>query len=318
MTGLMTIELAISVLATFLAVYIGVLSLSGREESLENKLRRYTAWRAPAGNVSGKTGVKGLLTKIARFTPARWGESLDRELMRGGIPLKGGEFLVIQLFLTFLLFVAAFLGSRNLGVAFLSMALGAVLPRLYVQHSRKKRYAKFDNQLADALLIIANSLKAGFSFLQAMEMVGQEMPEPISGELRLTLREMTYGTATETALEHLSERVGSADLDLLVTAILIQRQVGGNLSEVLGNIHATIQDRLRIQKEIRTLTAQGRTSGYLIAGLPFGIAAILFVINPAYLSIMFTRPLGWGLIAGGLLSQLVGFLFIRKIIAIRV
>lgn len=147
-------------------------------------------------------------------------------------------------------------------------------------------------------------------------MVSQEMPNPISGEFKITLREMTYGTSTETALSNLAERVGSDDLDLLVTAVLIQRQVGGNLAEVLVNIHSTIADRIRIQQEIKTLTAQGRMSGYVIGALPFGIAGILSVINPSYLKLLFTTSLGLALLATGLISQFIGFLIIRKIIAV--
>lgn len=316
--GMMNITLSIPVLATFLAVYLGVLAMTRKEESLENRLRRFTAWRSPTGNSMKKNSIRNLLTQIARFTPSHWGEKLDQELMRGGIPLKGNEFLVLQGFLALLLFTLAILVFRNLGIAVLFLGIGIILPRIYLNHAQKKKYGRFNNQLSDALLIMANSLQAGFSLLQAMDMVSQEMQEPISGELRVTLREMTYGTSTEVALQHFSERVGSTDLDLLVTAILIQRQVGGNLSEVLNNIHVTIQDRLRIQKEIRTLTAQGRTSGYLIAALPFGIAAVLLVINPSYMNILFTRPLGWGLIISGLFSQLIGFLIIRKIISIKV
>jgi len=195
---------------------------------------------------------------------------------------------------------------------------GGAIPRLWLKSAQKKKRSQFNNQLADALLVLANSLRAGFSLLQAMEMVSQEMPNPISGEFHLALREMTYGTATETALIHLSERVGSDVLDLLVTAMLIQRQAGGNLAEVLLNIHATIQDRLRIQQEIKTLTAQGKMSGYVIAALPFGIAAVLSVSNPSYLSVLFTNPIGWAMLAGGLISQFIGFLIIRKIITIEI
>ena len=243
---------------------------------------------------------------------------MDLELIRGNIPLKGGEFLVLQSFLTVLFFLIGLMLTQKIYGGILFAISGGGLPRLWLKSAQKKKRCQFNNQLADALLVLANSLRAGFSLLQAMEMVSQEMPNPISGEFQLALREMTYGTATETALIHLSERVGSDVLDLLVTAMLIQRQAGGNLAEVLLNIHATIQDRLTIQQEIKTLTAQGRMSGYIIAALPFGIAAALSVINPNYLSVLFSNPIGWAMLAGGLTSQFIGFLIIRKIITIEV
>ncbi len=316
--GIAQIVILITVIATFLAVYSGILALTRRDETLEAKLRRFTALRVPSKPETGKRNLKNMLTLLGSFAPRRWSEGLDLQLIRGDIPLKGGEFLVLQGFLTFLFFLIGFMMTQKLYAGFLFSIGGGILPRFWLNSAQKKKRRKFNNQLADALLVLSNSLRAGFSLLQAMEMVSQEMPNPISGEFHFTLREMTYGTSTETALIHLSERVGSDVLDLLVTAMLIQRQAGGNLAEVLQNIHATIQDRLRIQQEIKTLTAQGRMSGYIIAALPFGIAAVLSVLNPSYLSVLFTNPIGWAMLAGGLISQFIGFLIIRKIITIEV
>ncbi|MDP4126635.1 MAG: type II secretion system F family protein [Bacillota bacterium] len=316
--GIARIVILISVIATFLAVYLGIIVLTRRDETLEAKLRRFTALRTPSKPEIGKRNLKDLLTLLGRFAPRRWSEGLDLKLIRGDIPLKGGEFLVLQGFLTFLFFVIGSMLTKKIYAGFLFSIIGGVLPKLWLNSAQKKKRRKFNNQLADALLILSNSLRAGFSLLQAMEMVSQEMPNPISGEFLFTLREMTYGTSTETALTHLSERVGSDVLDLLVTAMLIQRQAGGNLAEILQNIHITIQDRLHIQQEIKTLTAQGRMSGYIIAVLPFGIAAVLSVLNPKYLSVLFRNPIGWAMIAGGLISQFIGFLIIRRIITIEI
>lgn len=305
-------------LAAFLAVYLAFLGLSRREESLEAKLKRFTAWRAPGSPSTEKKNTRSLLSELGRLTPRRWSEKLDRELAQGGIPVRGGEFLVVIGLLMALFFLIGLILFRQPLGAVLLASLGLLGPYFWLKGKQNRKHRQFDNQLADALLIMANSLKSGFSLLQAMEMVSQEMPNPIAEEFRVTLREMTYGTATETALSHLAKRVGSADLDLVVTAIMIQRQIGGNLSEVLLNIHATIQDRLRIKQEIRTLTASGRTSGYIIAALPFGIAAVLTVLNPSYLKLLVTEPLGWAMLAGGLVMQFIGFLLIRKIVNIEV
>jgi len=316
--GMSQTIIIISVVATFLAVYLGIVAFARSEETLEAKLRRFTALRTPVKTGTDKRDIKQLLVLLGQLTPRRWSEELDLELIRGNIPLKGGEFLILQTFLTVLFFLVGLMLTQKIYGGILFAVIGGVLPRLWLKSAQKKKRRQFDNQLADALMVLANSLRAGFSLLQAMEMVSQEMPNPISGEFHLALREMTYGTDTETALIHLSERVGSDVLDLLVTAMLIQRQAGGNLAEVLLNIHATIQDRLRIQQEIKTLTAQGKMSGYVIGALPFVIAALLSVINPSYLSVLFTNPIGWAMLAGGLISQLIGLLIIRKIITIEI
>lgn len=306
----------IAAVSTFFTVYFVILTLSRRDESLAEKLQRFTALRNPNIPAPGKKDIKALLSRCAAYTPKHWGEKLDRELMRGDIQLKGGEFIVLHLFLCVIFYMAGLLITQNLLLSVLFFLIGGLIPQLWLRVAQKRKRKQFNNQLADSLLILANSLRAGFSLLQAMEMVSQEMPNPISGEFKLTLKEMTYGTSTETALLHLGERVDSEDLSLLVTAVLIQRQVGGNLAEVLMNIHATIQDRIRIHQEIRTLTAQGRASGYIIACLPFAIAAILTVLNPGYLKLLFTHPLGQMMIAAGIVAELIGFLVIRKIITI--
>lgn len=310
-------SLWLAAVSAFLATYLVILAFTHRNETLEDRLKRFTALRPTHSSVSDKKTLKDLLSHLGGFTPKRWREKLDRELLRGDIPLKGGEFLVLQEFLALIFFLIGILLTRSLGLSLLFLGVGGFIPRLFLKNAQNKKRIKFNNQLADSLLILANSLRAGFSLLQAMEMVSQEMPSPISGEFKITLREMTYGTPTETALLNLAERVGSDDLDLLVTAILIQRQVGGNLAEVLINIHTTIEDRLRIQMEIKTLTAQGRISGYIIGALPFGIAGILTVLNPSYLKLLFTTPLGLTLLGMGVFSQIIGFIIIRKIITVK-
>lgn len=308
----------LAAVSAFLFVYLLIMSLSKRKESLEEKLQRFTALRSPQTLITQKKDIKVLLSHLGGLTPRRWREKLDRELMRGDILLKGGEFLVLQGFLALVFYLVGILITQDVLLGLLFLFAGGFIPRLWLKSAQKRKRKQFNNQLADSLLILANSLRAGFSLLQAMEMVGQEMPNPISGEFKLTLKEMTYGTSTETALLHLGERVGSGDLDLLVTAVLIQRQVGGNLAEVLMSIHSTIHDRIRIQQEIKTLTAQGRMSGFIIAGLPFGIAAILTVVNPGYLKLLFTHPIGIMMLGAGLVSECIGFIIIRKIINVEV
>lgn len=250
--------------------------------------------------------------------PSEWGRSRDLDLIRAKIPISGNELLVVQIVLSGTLGGVGLLIMHRILVTAVLFILGWIVPITYVNHAKQQQLKLFNGQLADALILMANAIRSGFSFLQAMDMASREMPDPISTEWGSALKEMKLGISTEQALENLTVRVGSADMDLMVTAITIQRQVGGNLSEVLSNIHNTIKDRLRIKKEIQTLTAQGRISGYLIAGLPFFIALMLLFINPKYLGQLIAKPLGWEMIGGGLVSQTIGFVIIRRIVNIKV
>jgi len=315
--GLTNISLAMAVVSTFLTVYLSILTIARKEESLNEKLKRFTAWQSPQSSSPRPREWKELLQIAGRLAPKPLSKHLDKELSQAGVPLTGGEFLVLQLLG---LLTAAFLGYLLIGrfiPSIIFSALGFRVPVIWLNGIKKRKQNLFNNQLADALIILANSLRSGFSLLQAMEMVSQEMPDPIASEFKQALREMTYGTATENALIHLAERVGSDDLDLMVTAVLIQRQVGGNLAEVLTNIHGTIQDRLRIHQEIKTLTAQGRTSGYIISALPFGLAGLLLILNPSYLKPLVTHPMGWLMLGMGIVLQVTGFITIKKIIDIK-
>ncbi|MFZ5626160.1 MAG: type II secretion system F family protein [Bacillota bacterium] len=250
----------------------------------------------------------------AREIAKKW----EAEMIKANIPLRGEEFVFINLLTTVGGGLVGWLLARNISGGIILLLLGFLLPRLLVNSRKAKRVHMFDNQLGDALLVMSNSLRAGFSFLQAMDMVSREMPAPISEEFARALREMSLGTTTEEALEKMTQRVESEDLDLVVTAVLIQRQVGGNLSEVLESIANTIRERVRIKGEIKTLTAQGRISGMIISLLPVAVGGFIFLINPSYMMPLFTSPLGWSLIIGGLVSQGIGMLIIKKIINIKV
>jgi tight adherence protein B len=203
--------------------------------------------------------------------------------------------------------------------------VGFMLPRLYVSRRKKGRVNAFNKQLPDTITLIANALRAGSSFLQAIELVTRESRPPISTEFSRVIREVNLGLPFDDAMENMVRRVLSEDLELMVTAITIQHQVGGNLAEILDSISFTIRERIRIQGEIRVLTAQQRISGYVVAGLPIGIAGILFIISPKFLEPMFTKPPEiLGLPAGiiilgfGVFMMTIGFLLIRRIVDIRV
>ncbi len=207
----------------------------------------------------------------------------------------------------------------------IGVVIGFFLPRFWLARRRNGRLDAFNKQLPDTITLIANALRAGSSFLQAIELVVRETRPPISVEFARVIREVNLGLPFEQALENMVRRVRSDDLELMATAISIQHQVGGNLAEILDSIAFTIRERIRIKGEIRTLTAQQRLSGYVVAGLPIGLAAFLFVAAPGFMDPMFDdRAQLIGLPAGvivlllGGVMMFIGFMAIRRIVDIEV
>ncbi|MEW5953321.1 MAG: type II secretion system F family protein [Bacillota bacterium] len=260
-----------------------------------------------------------VLTSASRLSPAmRLGRLVDKKLAEADVPLRGEEYVVLVLLSA--LVAGGFFAtvSLNLGLGLAAAVVGGLAPHLLVNRIRTKRLLTFNSQIGDALVIMANSLRSGFSFLQAMDMVCKELPDPIRKEFSRTFREINLGTPTEEALQNLALRVKSDDLDLVVTAVLIQRQVGGNLAEVLDNIAETIRERIRIKGEVKTLTAQGRISGIVIGLLPLALVTFMLIINPAYIMTLFTNSIGLALVSAALLGQILGILLIKKIVNIEV
>ncbi|HAN10743.1 MAG TPA: hypothetical protein DCP90_09060 [Clostridiales bacterium] len=188
------------------------------------------------------------------------------------------------------------------------------------KHNRTKtrHYRKFNDQLGDAITIISNSLKAGHSFTQALDTLVTEMPAPLSSEFGQVIREVRLGKTLEKSLENLLERIPSKDLELMLTAILMQRETGGNLAEVLDIISETIRERLKLSREIKTLTAQGKLSAIIVLVLPIAIGGIMFVMSPDYIMELFINKAGILMIVMGIFAELIGMFFINKIIKIDV
>jgi tight adherence protein B len=321
------LELIIIIFSVFFAVFLAVISI--REKNREGKklaaelLSRLPGSqrkrRLPEKNTNHhKTGWQILTVAGRLFVPKNIARLVDRHLAMANLPLKGEEFLALVLIIGLTAGVFFGLLAENIILGILAAAISGYLAFFTLRIAKAKRLSRFNDQIGDALVIISNSLRSGFSFLQAMQMVKQEMPLPISREFDVTLQEMNWGIPTEEALNNLTRRVDSEDLDLVVTALLIQRQVGGNLAEVIDNIANTIRERVRIKGEIKTLTAQSRISGLIIGLLPAVLTGILYLINPAYISILFTTAFGLLLISMALASQVVGFIIIKKIIDIKI
>ena len=249
-------------------------------------------------------------------------KKIQLELQRAHILLKPEEYITVSIILFFVfgtfLFALASASSFAVIIAIIGGIVGWMLPSLYLKIKIKKRIKWLNDQLSDAIVLISNSLKAGYSFFQAVDIVSKEMTGPMAEEFTQLQKEVNFGTTTEKALENLVTRVTSDDLELVVTAVLIQRQVGGNLSEVLDNISTTIRERIRIKGEVKTVTAQGRMSGMIIAMLPPALALILFLINKSHVMVLFTDPIGLIILGFSIFLEFIGIYFISRIVNIEV
>lgn len=248
----------------------------------------------------------------------RQSENLDLKMQQAGLPILGSEFLVIAAIGGVLTGVAVFLLTMKPLTAVIVAIAALIGEWFYVLYRIDKRRKDFVNQLGDCLTTVANALRAGFSFLQSMELISKEMEPPISEEFARTIRDMKLGARMENALESMDLRVGCPDFSLVVTAVLIQHQVGGNLAQILDSISSTINERIRMRREVMALTAQGRASGWVLALLPIALAAILSIINPSYLAPLWEDPIGRVAIGAALVMELIGFFVIKRIVDIEV
>jgi tight adherence protein B len=226
----------------------------------------------------------------ARVQRTSFGERISRDLARADLKFKPGEYFSLIIIAAFMMGMLGYvIGGKSILLALVGMAFGATLPSMYVKSEQKKRLVKFNNQLSDMLSLTVNGLKAGFSTMQAMESISRELAPPMSDEFRRVIQEMQLGLSMEKALDNLLRRIPSPDLDLVVTAINVQREVGGNLAEILDTISFTIRERVRVKGEIRVLTSQQSFSGKFLSLLPVFVVLALYVFNKAYV-LQFTDP----------------------------
>ncbi len=218
--------------------------------------------------------------------------------------------------------VLAFLAVSMISTSYLLMFFFAVLatslPTLHILMKRKKRLHKFLQLLPDALDLMSRGLSAGHAFTEALQMVASEMPEPIAGEFRKTYEEQNLGLSLKLALENLVERVPLLDLRMCVTAVMIQRETGGNLSELLEKVAHTIRERFKIMEDLKTMTLSSRWSAWLLCALPIFLAIYVTVMNPGYMDVMWRDPRGHVLLAVAAIMQILGILMVQKIMRIRI
>lgn len=234
------------------------------------------------------------------------------------IPLRPSEFLYLSLVSVFGTFLVFQLIALRLSTSTVVAILAGAVPFLYLQMAQQKRFQQLEAQVADALLLITNCLRSGTGFLDAMEAVAQEMDPPISEEFQRSLSDIAIGVSVDEAFIRLSSRCRSEDLDLAVTAFKIQREVGGSLAEILANIAETIRERQKLRQEVRTLSAQGKLSGIILCALPFVLMVGMQIVNPGYLSLLFTTSEGHAMLLVGLCLQIVGALIISRLVKIEV
>ena len=239
-------------------------------------------------------------------------------LQSTGVSWSPGEYVIYRWMAAIICAGIIFLLTTNFVLAIVLFIAGFLYPKFWLASKRKKRLKKFNDGLADMISSIIKSLRAGFSFAQALQAVEEEVDSPIKEEVAIVLKEMQYGSNLEDALSHFYKRVPSGDLDIMIQAILIQRQVGGNLATVLSKIEDTIRERNKIYREVKTLTAQGRMSGLVIGLMPFVIGFLIYLIQPSYVSMMFKNPVGIIMMSCGFISGIIGFLLIRKLTKIEV
>ena len=264
--GLGLLLLAVGLAMTFL----------GERSIVEERLGRYAEGQVISTSSDEVKKQRGSI--IADYLE-RAGEGSDlfnnlaRDLARADLKLRPAEFIAVIVISIVGFGVVGFIISSSMIFAGVGMIIGAFVPRMYVKRQEKSRLKKFDNQLSDMLNLVVNGLRAGFSTLQAMEAVSRELPKPINEEFHRVVQEMQLGIMMEDALDHLLRRINSDDLDLVVTAINVQREVGGNLAEILDSISFTIRERVRIKGEIQALTAQGRATAWVISAMPIALVA---------------------------------------------
>jgi tight adherence protein B len=225
-----------------------------------------------------------------RLEGSKWADRVGRNLAQADIKLRSAEYLALMVIAAIGLGALAwYLGGRNIISGIIGGLFGLIIPRIYIARQKNQRLNRFDEQLQDMLNLVVNGLRAGFSTVQAMEAVSKELPAPISKEFRRVVQEMQIGIPMDEALDNLHRRIPSDDLDLIIVAINVQREVGGNLAEILDTISFTIRERVRIKGEIRVLTSQAMYSGRFLALLPIILALILWFINRDYMMTMFTN-----------------------------
>jgi tight adherence protein B len=318
-------------LLVFLTVGLGVISVafmieSGREVKRRRDFRRQLegVTKGPAlegagpGSILRDSSGRELtwLEPILRFVPQT--SDLRLLLEQADVNWSVGSFLMICIGLGFALGSAAWILGGSPVYFLIFGAVGSVLPLLQLRRLRKKRLRAFEEAFPEAIDLLGRSIRAGHAFATGLKVVAEEGQDPVASEFRQVFEEQKFGLPLDESLLGLADRIELVDVRIFVTAILVQRDVGGNLAEILDKISYTIRERFMIQRQIRVYSAQGRMTGYLLAALPIIMGFLIYALNSEYMSILFEEPIGRAMIALAIVLQLVGLFFIRKIVDIEI
>lgn len=316
--------LAVLVAALCFGLLVGLLSIRSRakkEHAMTERLNYFAGVqqdRSQKQQLTPKTVLYNCIEAIAKaLGRLQHGRRIELLMQQADWPIRGTEFEAILLLWGGLVGLITFLVTLK-GVLFIAGALAGILMGLALLGLRiRRRRKKFTNQLGDMLTMVANALRAGFSFMQAFELISREMDAPMGREVQLVVNEVNLGNTLESALDNMQRRVASPDFELVVTAVLIQRQVGGDLASILDTISETIAERVRMRREVMTLTAQGRLSGWVLAAVPFALSVIIYIVNPGYLKPLIESDIGHMFIIGAIIMEIIGFIIIQRIVDIK-
>jgi len=329
---LLAVAAALSVMITVVMLFVAfyLTSTTGSNRRVVSRLEHVVS-RSPLEGFTTVSALKqtggGLFPTLGSLlTGKEWANGVNTDLERADLKLRVGEYVALRVALALVLFavVIVVVGRGGMGplVGIAAALVGYMLPKMYVRRRVKARLATFDDQLVEALSLVSNALRSGFGFLQSMDLAAEQLKDPLAIEFKRTINDINVGASFEDALLALNQRVRSKDLDIVVTAILIQRTVGGNLAEILETVAHTMRERSRIKGELRTLTAQQKMSGYVVGGLPVVIIGILLVLGQlmgdTYMQTLFTETAGRVALVAAMLLEGLGVLIIRKILAIEV
>jgi tight adherence protein B len=263
-------------------------------------------------DVEGAAWIEALAARLPTL------RTVDRMLQQGGMSWTLQTFVLLTLGFGVGLGLSAIMLTRSLTAAIIIAFIGALMPYWYVRFRRNKRLGAFEEQLPEAIELIGRALRAGHPLSSGFKMAADDSSEPIAGELRRVFEEQRFGLPVPDSLLNLADRMGLMDVRILVTAILIQREVGGNLAEILDNLAKVVRERFTIRRQLRVYTAQGRMTGYLLAVLPLALFGILWSMNADYMRILFTDPMGKLVVIIGIVMQVGGYFWIRRVVDIEI
>jgi len=253
-----------------------------------------------------------LLRRSARVS------AMQESLAQAGMKLRAGNFLILCLLCGAVAGIAALAWSRNPGIGWIALLIGIFLPYSFVSYRRQKRFEKIEELFPEAIDTLARAVRAGHAFTTALEMISNEVAEPLASEFRKLYEEQKFGMPVRDALMNLTQRVPLVDIKFFVTAVMLQRETGGNLAEILDNLSYVIRERFKIQRQVRVHTAQGRLTMALLMAMPPAVVGIMLIMSPEFVKPLFDDPIGHALLVGSIALQTIGYFVIRKIIRIQV